>query len=156
MHNEHLILAGKFSRDAHNSWLTALRESTPDSVKADAMRAGDAAMDLADKHLRKHGVGMDDVTDDEREMLLTDECFNSSNVDASPAAGDETEIDFKPLRHAVIVSEGIKYFNRAVLATLIFGFAYLAGYGAGREAGAYPTAEQMQQQFQQHKENNHG
>lgn len=160
MHNEHLILAGKYSRAAHNNWLIAMRESTSDDVRADAMRKGDAAMAQADNHLRKYGVGMDRITDDEREMLLTDECFNSSNVSnadtSSDKSGDETEIDFRLLKRAVLVSEGIKFFNRAALAALIFGFAYLFGYGEGRDAGPHTTGEQIQQQLEQHKGENHG
>lgn len=147
MHNEHLALAGKYSRDAHNNWLIAMRESTPDDLKADAMRAGDAAIDLADKHLRKHGVGMDDITDDEREMLLNDECFSPSG----PAELDDPELDFKPLERSYKLSLVVKNVNRIILAALIVATGFLYGYNAGREAGAYPTGEQIQQLLDQHK-----
>lgn len=139
--NEHLILAGKFSRDAHNNWLVAMRESTPDDEKADAMRKGDAAMESAEQHLRKHGVDMDCITNEEREMLLADECFNSVG---------ETPLDFKPLRHAVIVSEAIIIFNTVAFAALMLGFGFVFGYGVGQEVGTttYPTAADMQQMEQ--------
>lgn len=149
MMNEHLILAGKYSRTAHNNWLVAMRESTSDDVRADAMRAGDSAIDLADKHLREYGVGLDDITDDEREMLLTDECFNSSNVNSSPAVSDEPELDFKPLERSYKLSLVVKAVNRIIFISLVAGFAYMMGYGDGRDAGAYPTGEQFQQQLQQ-------
>lgn len=80
---------------------------------------------------------------------------------ADPSPGD-TPIDFRPLRHAVIVSAIVKTVNYTALAALISGAAYLLGYGNGREAGAYLSGEQFKQQLQQlekqlqhKKENNH-
>lgn len=77
-------------------------------------------------------------------------------LDAAEAAGGDSEsdpspIDFKPLRRAYFVSLAVKAVNRIFLGGLIFGCAYLAGYGAGRVAGAYPTAAQIEQHLQQRK-----
>lgn len=146
--NEHLMLAGKYSRAAHNNWLIAMRESTPEGTRDDAMRAGDAAWIAADKHLRKHGVGVDDITDEEREMLLSDPCFS---LDRSVAPEQEPELDFKPLERSYRLSLVVKTINRIFVIALIAGFAYLCGYDVGREAGAYPTAAELQQHLQQHK-----
>lgn len=144
---DHAHLATIKSREAHESWLLALRAQDDGEKHAETMRRGDDAWLAAEHHLRMAGVDGQPASEDERETLLTDPCFTLTGH----VAQEPEPIDFKPLQRAYYVSLAVKTVNRIFLVGLIFGFAYLAGYGAGREAGAYPTAEQMQQQFQQHK-----
>lgn len=126
MTNEHLILAGIYSRNAHNNWLIGLRETTPDDQRAEAHRRGNLEMEAADKHLRKYGVGFNDVTDDEREMLLGSESEEHSSNAADQV--DETPIDFSPLARSYVLSLVVKTVNRLALAVLIFSAGVLYGY----------------------------
>lgn len=150
MVNEHLILAGIYSRNAHNNWLIGLRETTPDDQRAEAHRRGNVEIEAADKHLRMYGVGYDSINDDEHEMLLIHEAEASSSAVAADDLADETPIDFAPLERSYKLSLIVKTVNYIALAGLLIGFSYLCGYGAGREAVPYITGAQLQQQLEQY------
>jgi len=137
MKNGNLERAGKFSCDAYQHWRDALRN--PDDL--DSMRAGDVAWIRAEGALRDLGINNTPCTDEERDQLTFDPAFDPANEPDTP----ETPIDFKPLERSYRLSLIVKIVNYGAVILLIAGFAYLLGYGSGREAGAYPTGAQLEQ-----------
>lgn len=137
--NGNLIVAGMKARRACTCKSLAMNEMVSDADR-DALLEEDAAhWAEAVNNLRLYGLGLP-VDDPADQGLLVD--------DEDDELLDEP-LDFKPLERSYKLSLVVKAVNRIIFISAVAGFAYLMGYGAGREAGAYPTAAQFQQQLQQ-------